>query len=216
MGPVTHPEAATFAGSPALVRLVTANRSVLGLAVMLAISLATAVGWSTETHADARCSASGSRTLIENTAVRVYTRADTDGPARSYTTYACLKENGKTAELDQPGAEVYAYSPPAMALAGSVIGYAVDFCDAELCHTSVSARDLRRSLLTCVLDPRRDSRLSQLEALSSPPMRPSPGSRAAPASHLEAFAVRRSGERRTSTASARAAPTHASWPPAET
>jgi hypothetical protein len=88
------------------------------------------------------CSARASTTLLENSQVRVYKQPTRYG-ARGFDVFSCLKATGEGDILGGSSVGDYPFLPPAIDLAGPVIGYATEECDREFCGTSIDAVDVR-------------------------------------------------------------------------
>jgi hypothetical protein len=101
------------------------------------VAIAAALPTATQSLGSPRsCDAAGSKTIVANSAVRIYR-------ARHYPDLiACLFATGNTQVLDAPNAAIYGFPPPAIALAGTVVGHAEDSCSANSCRTWVAAEDL--------------------------------------------------------------------------
>jgi hypothetical protein len=87
------------------------------------------------------CYPKRSRTLLANREARVF--ALRPGLAsRGYDIYGCAFASGDRYSLEGPP-EVIAFTPPAISLAGPLVGFAVNACDIESCSTGVFVKDLR-------------------------------------------------------------------------
>jgi hypothetical protein len=94
--------------------------------------------------AQSKCSARHSTTILQNSKVRVFKLPTSEG-VRGFDVYACYKASGATRSLGASISGDYPFLPPAMALAGPVIGYADEECDEEYCASGLSAIDLNGS-----------------------------------------------------------------------
>jgi len=83
-----------------------------------------------------------SRTLLENREALVLAKRPGSTP-RGYDLYGCAFSRGVPFQLDVDD-EVIAFTPPAVSLAGPIIGYSVDACGEE-CSTGIFVQDLRLS-----------------------------------------------------------------------
>jgi hypothetical protein len=92
--------------------------------------------------AQSKCSARHSTTILQNSKVRVFKLPTSEG-VRGFDVYACFKASGATRILGASFSGDYPFLPPAMALAGPVIGYADEQCDEEYCASGLSAIDMR-------------------------------------------------------------------------
>jgi hypothetical protein len=94
---------------------------------------------------EGKCAGGHTRTLVENSHVRVYTVPSSAGVHRKFDVVACAKETGKRISLDVPEENDYAFLPPAIGLRGSVVGHAEQsYCGVQGdCSTSVQAHDMR-------------------------------------------------------------------------
>ena len=91
------------------------------------------------------CAGGHTRTLVENSHVRVYSVPSSAGVHRKFDVVACAKDTGKRISLDVPEENRYAFLPPAIGLKGSVVGHAIQsYCGVQGdCSTSVQAHDMR-------------------------------------------------------------------------
>ena len=93
------------------------------------------------------CVRAGSVTVASNSKIRVFKRRRETRPrgTRVESTYACLRSTGKTIRLDRPrGDEGYSYPPPALAVRGTQIAYAIDMVGDPVAggdSTEVQVRD---------------------------------------------------------------------------
>jgi hypothetical protein len=92
--------------------------------------------------AASKCASRHSTTILQNSKVRVFKQPTRNG-VRGFDVYACHKASGEALILGDSFIGDYPFLPPAIALAGPVIGYADELCDEESCDTSVSAIDMR-------------------------------------------------------------------------
>jgi hypothetical protein len=98
--------------------------------------------------AKARCEFrhSHTHTLAENRRVRVYTVPDRHGFERKFDLAACYKPSGKVLPLDAPDLGDYGFLPPALAVRGTIVGYAYQhdchFAGGR-CETAVGAYNMR-------------------------------------------------------------------------
>src|SRR3954469_9075379 len=93
--------------------------------------------------AQSKCASRHSTTILQNSKVRVFKQPTRDG-IRGFDVYACHKPSGETMILGNSFIGDYPFLPPAIDLAGPVIGYADEWCDPpEFCGTSVKATDMR-------------------------------------------------------------------------
>jgi hypothetical protein len=92
-----------------------------------------------------QCAGGHTRTLVENSQVRVYSVPSSAAVRRKFDVVACAKETGKRISLDVPEESDYAFLPPAIDLRGSVVGHAEQsYCGVQGdCATSVQAHDMR-------------------------------------------------------------------------
>src|SRR6476646_8870211 len=92
--------------------------------------------------ARSKCASRHSTTILQNSKVRVFEQPTRDG-IRGFDVYACHKPSGQTKILGNSFIGDYPFLPPALDLAGLVIGYATEECDEEFCATGLSAIDMR-------------------------------------------------------------------------
>jgi hypothetical protein len=92
-----------------------------------------------------KCGGGHTRTLVENSQVRVYSVPSSAGVQRKFDVVACAKETGKRISLDVPEENDYAFLPPAIGVSGSVVGHAEEsHCGVQGdCLTGVQAHDMR-------------------------------------------------------------------------
>jgi hypothetical protein len=111
-----------------IVYLVSA--SVLGLGTLATLA--------PPSQARGTCSPARTRVLVENHVALVfrYTTADEQ-------TVACVRSTKEQIPLDSPIDRYEAFGPPAIDLAGPVLGYAIEQCDERNCRTLVKVDDLR-------------------------------------------------------------------------
>jgi hypothetical protein len=117
------------------------RRSALCLA--FAVLAVTPVAAPAADRTRAACLPKGTTTLLQNRVARVYR----DGPADDSPRFAvvgCVFAKGRQIGLDSPIEGFYAHMPPALALNGTVLGWAATDCSQE-CATEVHASDLARS-----------------------------------------------------------------------
>jgi hypothetical protein len=124
---VSHPT--TTLNVPAKTIMLAA---VLSLAVFAAANTASA-RLSASSHA---CRPARTTTLLENRSARVYRYREDDSIA------ACAFKQGGEEPLDDPIDQRQAFPPPSLALAGPVVGWAVEDCFSD-CYTAIVVMDLR-------------------------------------------------------------------------
>jgi hypothetical protein len=92
-----------------------------------------------------KCAGGHTRTVVENSRVRVYSIPSSAGVQRKFDVVACAKGTGKRIALDDPEENIYAFLPPAIGLRGSVVGHAIEsYCGVQGdCSTAVQAHDMR-------------------------------------------------------------------------
>jgi hypothetical protein len=88
----------------------------------------------------ARCFPKGPATLLQNRVARVYRHGPADDSPR-FSVVACIFAKGEEMWLDSPIEGFYAHLPPALALNGTVLGWAATDCSQE-CATEFHASDL--------------------------------------------------------------------------
>ncbi len=115
-----------------------------GLVSAVVVTVTLALGLTARTPAAPRhsgtCFPAHSRTLLQTYRARVYTVPDRSSP-RPFDTVACAYGLQGVDTLD--GGNTNAFQPPAISLAGYLLGYAIDYCDQDTCRTAVVIEDLR-------------------------------------------------------------------------
>jgi hypothetical protein len=123
----------------------------VGVLVLFAVgaSLAHAEPGTVPSHAAGkRCEFRDTQTVAENRRVRVYTVPERNGFGREFAVAACYKPTGKVLPLDFPDLGSYAFLPPALALRGTIVGYAYQSDCARVggsCATGVQATDMKHA-----------------------------------------------------------------------
>jgi hypothetical protein len=115
------------------------RKAIAGLASLLSLGVVAIAAATASPHAhasSATCRPHGTTTLLENRSARVYRYRD-DGRIA-----ACAFKQGQELSLDSPVDSTQAYPPRSMALAGPLVGYAVEDCFEE-CYTDIAVSDLR-------------------------------------------------------------------------
>ena len=113
------------------------------LVTLTLLIAATATSASPAATSTRRC-AVGTTTISDNGVVRVY-KSPTRYSARRFEVDACSYGNGNWTPLDLPASDIYAFLGPALALRGSVVGYAEEECDPNgdfACASGVRAADV--------------------------------------------------------------------------
>ncbi len=131
-------------------RVLPASRlsKLAALTVVLALSLTAPSPTAAPRHRGP-CFPAHSRTLIQTKRARVFRVPDRNS-AVSFDTLSCAftfkpargSPLGRVDGMFGPG-EAYVFQPPALSLAGFLVGYAVDSCDAVSCITAVAVDNLR-------------------------------------------------------------------------
>lgn len=88
-----------------------------------------------------RCSEAHSHTILRNSQLRVYTVPPGRGP-RHFDVIACHTPTGKYLPLGSASGGQFPFLPPALAIRGSLVGYALEECDVEECDTVLFVRDI--------------------------------------------------------------------------
>jgi hypothetical protein len=142
------------------------------VAVLIGLSVTGAAPTAADANVSVPCGSASARTVVQGRDSRVYQRAIRNS-SRNFQLFACTRGREPTF-LDDPRDNVYAFTTPAIAVAGPLVGYAQTSLDDE-------GTGFETSVL--VLDVRTPDEAKRF----------SPASRSSAAAKVGSLVVRRSG-----------------------